>query len=58
MARKTRSSVGNSYESNIENEILGKHDDKDEHILVSHEKHSEKKMRHHDRLKNRRKRRR
>ncbi|VDK81840.1 unnamed protein product [Onchocerca ochengi] len=57
VARKTRSSVGNSYESNIENEILGKHDDKDEHILVSHEKHSEKKMRHHDRLKNRRKRR-
>ncbi|VDM21448.1 unnamed protein product [Wuchereria bancrofti] len=54
VATKTRPSVG--YESKIENQVLRKRDDNDESISTSHEKRSEKKMRHRDGSKGKRRR--
>ncbi|EJD76335.1 hypothetical protein LOAG_16683 [Loa loa] len=56
VATKTRPSVGNSYESKIENQTLRRRDDKNELISASHGKRSEKKMRHRDASKERRRR--
>lgn len=58
MATKTRPHDGDNCESKIDNRILRKRDDKNEAIATSHDKRSEKKARHRDGSKDRRKRRR
>ncbi|VBB30468.1 unnamed protein product [Acanthocheilonema viteae] len=57
MGTKTRSPVGNNCESKLENQILQKHDDKNESISASHEKRSEKKIHHRNGTKDKRRRR-
>ncbi|CAG9530255.1 unnamed protein product [Cercopithifilaria johnstoni] len=56
MTTRTRPSVGNSYQSKAENQILRKRND-NESISASHEKRSEKKISHRDWSKGRRRRR-